>query len=75
VFFDGERTLLRARIEGPFSYCYDALNRETGRAYSAQSCANGQLPSGTAVDSYTYDQGTNGIGHLTSCTDQAGTGS
>jgi RHS repeat-associated protein len=57
------------------SYCYDALNRETGRAYSAQSCSNGQLPSGTAVDSYTYDQGTNGIGHLTSWTDPAGTGS
>jgi RHS repeat-associated protein len=57
------------------SYCYDMLNRETGRAYSAQSCASGQLPSGTAVDSYTYDQGSNGIGHLTSWSDQAGTGS
>jgi YD repeat-containing protein len=57
------------------SYCYDALNRVTGKAYSAQTCTNGQLPAGTAVVSYTYDQGTNGIGHLTSLTDQAGSGS
>jgi RHS repeat-associated protein len=60
------------------SYCYDALNRETGRAYSAQSCSNGQLPSGTAAVSYVYDQGgaaANAIGHMTSWSDQAGTGS
>ena len=56
------------------SYCYDALHRVTGKAYSAQTCQNGQLPVGTAVVSYTYDQGTNGVGHLTSLTDQAGTG-
>src|SRR6185437_9470916 len=54
------------------SYCYDALHRVTGKAYSAQNCVNGQLPTGTAVVSYTYDQGTNGIGHLTHITDQAG---
>jgi YD repeat-containing protein len=57
------------------SYCYDPLNRVTGNAYSAQTCTNGQLPAGTAVVSYTYDQGTNGIGHMTSLTDQAGSGS
>jgi len=57
------------------SYCYDTLNRVTGKAYSAQTCQNGQLPPGTAVVSYTYDQGANGIGRLTSLTDQAGSGS
>ncbi|HET6843359.1 MAG TPA: RHS repeat-associated core domain-containing protein [Candidatus Angelobacter sp.] len=57
-------------------YSYDALNRVTSKAYSAQSCTSGQLPSGTvAAVSYTYDAGTNGIGHLTSLTDQAGSGS
>src|SRR6185437_7294447 len=56
------------------SYCYDALHRVTGKAYSAQTCQNGQLPVGTAVVSYTYDQGTNGVGRMTSLTDQAGTG-
>jgi RHS repeat-associated protein len=55
------------------SYCYDQLNRITGKAYSAQICQNGHLPSGTAVVSYFYDSGTDGIGHLTSVTDQAGT--
>ncbi len=57
------------------SYCYDKLNRVTGKAYSAQTCTNGQLPAGTAVVSYTYDAGANGIGRLTSLTDQAGSGS
>ncbi|HWZ41886.1 MAG TPA: RHS repeat-associated core domain-containing protein [Candidatus Saccharimonadales bacterium] len=57
------------------SYCYDALHRVTGRAYSAQLCQNGQLPAGTAVVGYVYDQGTNGIGRLTGLTDQAGTAS
>src|SRR5579872_2854401 len=57
------------------SYCYDKLNRVTGKAYSAQTCTNGQLPSGTAVVTYAYDAGANGIGHLTSLTDQAGSGS
>ena len=56
------------------SYCYDALSRVTGKAYSAQTCTNGLLPSGTAAVSYTYDQGTNGVGRLTSLTDQAGSG-
>ncbi len=57
------------------TFCYDALNRVTGKAYSGQTCQNGQLPQGTAVVSYTYDQGTNGIGHTTSLIDQAGSGS
>ncbi len=57
------------------SYCYDALNRVTGKAYSAQTCTNGFLPANTAVVSYGYDSGTNGIGHMTSLTDQAGSGS
>jgi RHS repeat-associated protein len=57
------------------SYCYDALNRVTGKAYSWQNCQNGQLPQGTVVVSYTYDQGANGIGHLTHLTDQAGSAS
>jgi RHS repeat-associated protein len=54
------------------SYCYDALNRVTGWAYAAQSCQNGQLPLGTAAVSYAYDAGANGIGRLSSVTDQAG---
>jgi RHS repeat-associated protein len=54
------------------SYCYDKLNRVTGKAYSWQNCQNGQLPQGTAAVSYRYDEGTNGKGHLTSLTDQAG---
>ncbi|HWX55736.1 MAG TPA: RHS repeat-associated core domain-containing protein [Verrucomicrobiae bacterium] len=57
------------------SYCYDALNRVTGKAYSAQTCTNGQLPAGTAVVSYVYDQGANAIGKLSSFADQAGSGS
>jgi RHS repeat-associated protein len=52
------------------SYCYDALNRITGKAYGAQSC-----PLSSPVVTYAYDQGTNGIGHLTHVTDQAGTAS
>jgi RHS repeat-associated protein len=56
------------------SYCYDALHRVTGKAYSAQTCTNGLLPASTAVVSYTYDTGTNGIGRMTSLTDQAGSG-
>jgi RHS repeat-associated protein len=57
------------------SYCYDALNRVTGKAYSAQACQNGQLPTGTAAATYTYDQGTNGIGQRTAMTDASGSSS
>ena len=53
------------------SYCYDPLNRVSGKAYSWQNCQNGQLPPGTAVVSYGYDQGPNGGGRLTSMTSQA----
>jgi len=52
------------------SFCYDALNRVTSKAYGAASC-----PMSAPVVTYTYDQGTNGIGHLTSLTDQAGSAS
>ena len=51
------------------SYCYDALHRVTGKGYGAQSC-----PLATPVVTYAYDSGTNGVGHLTSLIDQAGTG-
>jgi RHS repeat-associated protein len=52
------------------TYCYDALNRITGKAYSAQTCTSGQLPAGTASATYIYDdptvgwQLTNVIGRL-----------
>src|SRR5208283_4643400 len=59
------------------SYCYDALNRVTGKAYTAQTCANGLLPS--PLVSYFYDQTsyngltiTNGIGRRTGMQDQIG---
>ncbi len=52
------------------SYCYDPLHRVTGKAYAAQSC-----PLSTPVVSYAYDAGTEGVGHMTSQTDQAGSGS
>lgn len=45
------------------SYIYDALNRLTGISYNG-------LPAQTIA--YQYDQGTNGIGHLTSITDVTG---
>jgi RHS repeat-associated protein len=52
------------------SFCYDALNRVTGKAYGVASC-----PLSSPVVGYIYDQGTNGVGKLTSLTDQAGSGS
>src|SRR6185437_14931523 len=52
------------------NYCYDALHRVTGKGYGAQSC-----PLASPVVSYSYDAGTNGMGHLTSLADQAGMGS
>jgi RHS repeat-associated protein len=82
--YDSDNNLLQKTSPAPnqtstatqtISYCYDPLNRITGKAYSAQNCTNGRLPSGTAIVSYTYDTGTNGIGHVTSLTDQAGSGS
>jgi RHS repeat-associated protein len=50
------------------SYCYDGLKRVLGKGYGALSC-----PLTSAIVTYAYDSGTNGIGHLTSLTDQAGT--
>ena len=56
------------------SYCYDALNRVTGKKYAAQSC-----PLTSPIASYSYDQTSfngltisNGIGRRTGMTDQAG---
>jgi RHS repeat-associated protein len=80
-FYDANGNLTQKVMPSPnqtgaathsISYAYDALNRVTGKAYSWQNSQNGQLPQGTAVVSYRYDEGTNGIGHLTSLTDQAG---
>jgi RHS repeat-associated protein len=48
------------------------LNRITGKAYSVQTCQNGQLPAGTAVVSYTYDVGQDTKGLLSSVSDQSG---
>ena len=56
------------------SYCYDALQRPSSKAYSNQSC-----PMSAPVASYYYDQPsangltiTNGVGRRTSMTDSAG---
>jgi len=56
------------------SYCYDALNRTTSKAYTAQSC-----PMTTPVATYTYDQtaclgqtSCYDVGRRTSMTDSAG---
>jgi RHS repeat-associated protein len=83
-FYDPNGNLLQKVMPSPnqtgsaqhtVSYCYDPLNRVNGKAYSWQNCQNGQLPAGTAVVSYAYDQGANAIGKLSSFTDQAGSGS
>ncbi len=47
------------------TYSYDVLNRLTGIVYTGGTA-------GQSV-SYTYDQGTNGIGHLTKIVDSTGT--
>jgi RHS repeat-associated protein len=79
--YDADGNLLQKTSPAPnqtgsttqtISYCYDELNRITGKAYSAQTCQGTQLPSGTAVVSYVYDQATNAKGKLTSLVDQAG---
>jgi YD repeat-containing protein len=56
------------------SYCYDALNRTTSKAYTLQSC-----PMSSPVASYTYDGSNCGtqspclnVGHRTGMTDAAG---
>ena len=77
--YDADGNLLQKTSPAPnqtgtstqtISYCYDALNRVTGKVYSAQSC-----PLSSPAVTYSYDVGTNGIGRLTSLTDQAGSGS
>jgi YD repeat-containing protein len=72
------------------TFCYDALNRLTAKGYSAQTCANGLLP--TPVATYIYDGNPIpsglasvcsvgsfnfglAIGMRTAMCDQAGTGS
>src|SRR6266481_1434272 len=83
-FYDNNGNLLQKVMPTPnqtgtaqhtISFCYDQLNRVTGKAYSWQNCTSSQLPAGTAVVTYAYDSGTNGLGRLTSLTDQAGSGS
>ena len=49
------------------SYCYDAVHRITGKAYSAQSC-----PLSSPAGTWSYDQGANAIGRLTGMTDASG---
>lgn len=46
------------------SYGWDALNRPTSRSSTG--------PLGSASQTFTYDQGSNGIGHLTTVTDASG---
>jgi RHS repeat-associated protein len=52
------------------NYCYDALNRTTGKSYGTPSC-----PLATPVVTYAYDSGAYAKGKLSSLTDQAGTAS
>ncbi|MGC2696055.1 MAG: hypothetical protein WA738_09705, partial [Candidatus Angelobacter sp.] len=77
--YDADGNLLQKTSPAPnqtgtatqtISYCYDEVHRVTGKGYGAQSC-----PLASAVVSYVYDSGPNAKGHLTSLTDQAGTGS
>jgi RHS repeat-associated protein len=51
-------------------FCYDALNRVTTKAYNTTAC-----PPTSPVATYTYDQGTNGIGRRTGMTDGPGSAS
>jgi RHS repeat-associated protein len=79
--YDADGNLLQKTSPAPnqtgtatqtINYCYDALHRMVAKAYGALSCP---IAPGSAVVSYVYDLGTNGIGHLSSLTDQAGTAS
>jgi RHS repeat-associated protein len=51
-------------------YCYDNLNRLTGKAYASQSCTSGiTSPIATyAYDSSSVSGATNDVGHMTSAT-------
>jgi YD repeat-containing protein len=68
--FDAAGNLLtRTDAKGQLAtYTYDALNRLTKISYTG-----GTSPAQTVT--YLYDQGTNGIGHLSSITDSTGTAS
>ena len=66
-------TINQGTATQPVSYCYDALHRVTKRDYQPHTYTPGACPITSPIVSYTYDVGTNAIGHLTSLTDQAGT--
>jgi RHS repeat-associated protein len=77
--YDADGNLLQKTSPAPnqtgtatqtISYCYDGLHRVMGKAYGAFSC-----PLTSPVVSYTYDAGTEGVGHMTSLIDQAGSAS
>jgi RHS repeat-associated protein len=77
--YDADGNLLQKTSPAPnqtgtatqtISYCYDALHRVMGKAYGAFSC-----PLTSPVVSYTYDAGNEGVGHMTSLIDQAGSAS
>ena len=67
--YDADGNLLQKTSPGPtsrtidahatMSYCYDALHRVTGKAYSAQAC-----PLRSPAVTYTYDSGPNAKGKL-----------
>ena len=56
------------------SYCYDELHRVTKKDYQPHTYAPPACPITAPVATFTYDAGTNGKGHLTGLTDQAGSG-
>lgn len=56
------------------SYCYDELHRITKKDYQPHTFVPPACPITAPVDTYTYDVGANGVGNLTSLTDQAGLG-
>ena len=86
-FYDFDGNLLQKTSPAPnqtgtttvtLSYCYDVLNRLTAKAYTAQTCTGGTLP--TPVATYAYDQSAclgapscYNIGHRTGMADPAGT--
>jgi RHS repeat-associated protein len=62
------------------SYCYDALNRILAKQYTNSgatlpTCAPTPPYLPNPAVTYTYDSGTNAIGHLSSLSDHAGSGS
>jgi RHS repeat-associated protein len=62
------------------TYCYDALNRILAKQYTNSgatlpACASTPPYLPNPASTYTYDSGTNAIGHISSLTDTAGSGS